>query len=533
MSFETMKLNITMLLAALLSFITGYAGVGIIPRPLTVAEGKGSFPITSRTVIAAPELLRTSAEIFAEDLARALGVKTAVVTDGNAGRAIRLAVDTSLEKEEYLLAVTRKGVTIRGGTPQGVFYGLQSLLQLVVANAGDIPAVVVQDKPCMAYRGAMLDACRHFFPVEAVKRYIDLLALHKLNRFHWHLTDDQGWRIEIKRYPRLTEIGSWRRETLVGLMPKKGEEMQFDGRPYGGYYTQDQIREVVAYAAARYIEVIPEIEMPGHGLGALTAYPWLGCTGGPYEVWTRWGISEDVYCAGKDTTYEFIEHVLEEVIGLFPSRLIHIGGDECPKHRWKECPACRGRIAEENLEDEKALQSYFVRRIEKWLQAHGREIIGWDEILEGGISPTATIMVWRDQQHGIEAVRKGNKVIMTPKWNCYLDYSQTSDPKRWEPLCNLRYLPLRQVYRLDPYDRRLPKERENVLGVQANVWTEYMPDMQCVERMVLPRLAALAETAWACDRKDYNDFVRRLRDFVRVYDLRSYRYSDFVFRGIE
>ena len=249
MSFETMKLNITMLLAALLSFITGYAGVGIIPRPLTVAEGKGSFPITSRTVIAAPEPLRTSAEIFAEDLARALGVKTAVVTDGNAGRAIRLAVDTSLEKEEYLLAVTRKGVTIRGGTPQGVFYGLQSLLQLVVANAGDIPAVVVQDKPCMAYRGAMLDACRHFFPVEAVKRYIDLLALHKINRFHWHLTDDQGWRIEIKRYPRLTEIGSWRRETLVGLMPKKGEEMQFDGRPYGGYYTQDQIREVVAYAA--------------------------------------------------------------------------------------------------------------------------------------------------------------------------------------------------------------------------------------------------------------------------------------------
>ena len=503
--------------------------IDIIPRPESLVPGKGQFRITAKTTIGALPELRRPAEVFAADIEPVVGYRLPVAEKG----ALSLAVNDALQPEEYTLAVTPKGIRIGGGSPQAVFHALQTLRQLVAPD-GTVPAVEIADKPCFAHRGGMLDSGRHFWTVDEVKRFIDILAMHKLNRFHWHLSEDQGWRIEIKRYPLLTQIGSIRKETVIGRYDKTDESRnRYDGTPYGGFYTQDDIRDIVAYAAERYIEVIPEIDMPGHMLGALAAYPALGCRGEGYEVWTHWGISKDVLCAGKEATFEFVENVLEEVLGLFPSKLIHVGGDECPKDRWKECPACRKRMAEENIRDEKALQSYFVRRIEKWLQAHGREIIGWDEILEGGVSPTATIMVWRDQQHGVEAVRKGNRVIMTPKWNCYLDYSQTSDPKRWEPLCNLRYLPLQQVYRLDPYDRLLPKERANVLGVQANVWTEYMPDMQCVERMVLPRLAALAETAWACDRKDYNDFVRRLRDFVRIYDLRSYRYSDFVFRGIE
>ena len=282
-------------------------------------------------------------------------------------------------------------------------HGLRSLQRLVAG--GEIPACVVRDKPTFAYRGAMLDVCRHFFPVEDVKTYIDILSLHKINKFHWHLTDDQGWRIEIKKYPLLTQIGSRRAETLVGRYDKNKEGV-YDGKPYGGFYTQEEIREIVSYAAERHIEVIPEIEMPGHGLAALTAYPWLGCTGGPYAVWTHWGISDDVYCAGKETTFEFIEKVLTEVLALFPSKLIHIGGDECPKGRWKACPLCQRRIREEGLKDEYQLQSYFIHRIERWMHTHGREIIGWDEILQGGISKTANIMSWNGSDPGIKAAQR-------------------------------------------------------------------------------------------------------------------------------
>jgi len=423
--------------------------------------------------------------------------------------------------------VTPAGADVRGGSPKGVLYGLQSLRQLVIEGEGTVPAVTVKDKPYFGYRGAMLDVCRHFMPVEDVKAFIDILAMHKLNRFHFHLTDDQGWRIEIKKYPDLARKGSVRKETLVGNLRTSTE---YDGIPYGGYYTQKQIREIVRYAAERHIEVIPEIEMPGHGLGALTAYPWLGCRGENYEVWTRWGISKDVFCAGKDSTFEFLQDVLAEVIELFPSKYIHIGGDECPKARWKECPLCQRRMKENGLKNEEELQSYFMQRIEKWLNDHGRNIIGWDEILQGGISKTATVMSWRGSKGGIAAAKAGNTVIMAPNTHCYLDYRQTQQ-QEFEPLGQVKYLPMRQVYALDPYEQLTPDERKYILGVQGNLWTEYIPDFRQVKHMLLPRLAAIAETGWAYDRKDFEDFSRRMRQFRKVYDRAGYNYATYFFDG--
>ena len=504
--------------------------VNIVPKPLSGTPGAGTFTVTASTVIGVGKNaeLRRSARIFAGEVAPVVGGVMKTAAEGD----VRLAVDGSLEAEAYTLAVTPSGVEVRGGTPQGVFHGLQSLRQLVIDGEGVVPAVTVSDKPYFAHRGGMLDPCRHFWTVDEVKEYIDILAIHKLNKFHWHLTDDQGWRIEIKKYPLLTQIGSRRAETLVGRYDKNKEGV-YDGKPYGGFYTQEEIREIVSYAAERHIEVIPEIEMPGHGLAALTAYPWLGCTGGPYAVWTHWGISDDVYCAGKETTFEFIEKVLTEVLALFPSKLIHIGGDECPKGRWKACPLCQQRIREEGLKDEYQLQSYFIHRIERWMHAHGREIIGWDEILQGGISKTANIMSWNGSDPGIKAAQRGNPVIMTPKWYCYFDYSQTSDPERYEPLGNTRYVSVRQAYRLDPCDRLTLPDQKRIRGVQCNLWTEYIADIRHAQHMVLPRMAALAETGWANDRKDYNDFVRRIPALVAVYKAEGYNYAPYLFEGIE
>ena len=478
--------------------------VNIVPKPLNVETGDGSFTVDAATVVTVGRdaSLRFVGELFAAMIepvtGRAVKVKTAAD-----GAKIDLAVDPELGEEEYVLRVTPAGADVRGGSPKGVLYGLQSLRQLVIEGEGTVPAVTVKDKPYFGYRGAMLDVCRHFMPVEDVKAFIDILAMHKLNRFHFHLTDDQGWRIEIKKYPDLARKGSVRKETLVGNLRTSTE---YDGIPYGGYYTQKQIREIVRYAAERHIEVIPEIEMPGHGLGALTAYPWLGCRGENYEVWTRWGISKDVFCAGKDSTFEFLQDVLAEVIELFPSKYIHIGGDECPKARWKECP------------------------LEKWLNDHGRNIIGWDEILQGGISKTATVMSWRGSKGGISAAKAGNTVIMAPNTHCYLDYRQTRQ-QEFEPLGQVKYLPMRQVYALDPYEQLTPDERKYILGVQGNLWTEYIPDFRQVKHMLLPRLAAIAETGWAYDRKDFEDFSRRMRQFRKVYDRAGYNYATYFFDG--
>ena len=441
-----------------------------------------------------------------------------------------------VSEEAYRLEIAPRGIAVSARTAAGAFYAVQTLLQLTDdGRAEEIACRTIEDAPRFAYRGFMIDVSRHFRSVEFVKRQIDAMALFKLNRLHMHLTDGAGWRIEIDRYPRLTEFAAWR--------PYEDWQSWWEGdrsyceaddpRARGGFYTKEEIREIVSYAAERHIEVIPEIEMPGYGLAALTAYPWLGCTGGPYAVWTHWGISDDVYCAGKETTFEFIEKVLTEVLALFPSKLIHIGGDECPKGRWKACPLCQQRIREEGLKDEYQLQSYFIHRIERWMHAHGREIIGWDEILQGGISKTANIMSWNGSDPGIKAAQRGNPVIMTPKWYCYFDYSQTSDPERYEPLGNTRYVSVRQAYRLAPCDRLTLPDQKRIRGVQCNLWTEYIADIRHAQHMVLPRMAALAETGWANDRKDYNDFVRRIPALVAVYKAEGYNYAPYLFEGIE
>lgn len=509
------------------------AELPIVPRPVSVELQSGSFRLTAKTkVVVTDPRLQAPAEIFVRAVGLLTGHEPAVTTVPTREAVTLQLCPGAFDEEEYLLRVSRRAISLSASTPQAVLHGLRSLQQLI-ANGERIPACIVRDKPSLAYRGAMLDVCRHFFPVEEVKRFIDLLSLHKLNVFHWHLTDDQGWRIEIRRYPLLCRVGSKRAETLVGRYDRNNPDRVYDGIPYEGFYTQEEIREVVRYAAERGIEVIPEIEMPGHGLAALASYPWLGCTGGPYSVWTHWGVSEDVYCAGKESTFEFIENVLAEILELFPSKRIHIGGDECPKVRWERCPACQERIRQEGLKDESQLQSYFIHRIEKWLHAHGRELIGWDEIMQGGVSKTANIMVWRGQEYGIKAARQGNPVILVPKWYCYFDYSQTSDPERFEPLCVDRYLSVCQAYRLEPYDRLKCSDAKHVIGVQCNLWTEYIPNMDHAEHMLLPRMAALAEVGWACDRKDYRGFVSRLVALRAIYEAEGYHYAPYLFDGIE
>ena len=361
-----------------------------------------------------------------------------------------------------------------------------------------------------------------------MKTFLDILALHKINRFHWPLTEDQGWRIEIKRYPELTKIGSRRAETVLG-----NNSVAYDGIPYDGYYTQDDVREVVAYAAERFIEVIPEIEMPGHASAALATYPWLGCAGAGYKVQTCWGVFPEVFCAGKESTFEFLQNVLSEVIELFPSKYIHVGGDECPKESWEKCPACQQRIRDEHLKNEHELQSYFILRMEKWLNERGRSLIGWDEILEGGISQSATIMSWRGAKGGIAAARAGNKVIMTPNTHCYLDYYQTMDPRRFEPWGIGGYVSVGKAYSLDPYDQLTEAERPYILGVQGNIWTEYIAGFAHLQHMVLPRLAALAEVGWSCERRDAEDFRRRMEVFRKLYERQGWRYAPYFFDGTD
>ena len=504
--------------------------VAVIPKPESQILSKGMFRFSENTVISVnDETLIRPAEIMAEDLVQVLGRKMEVV-EGFAAKSVALSINATLEQEEYTLSVSTKGINITGGSPRGVFHGLQTLRQLIYA--GCVRAMEIADKPCFSYRGTMLDVSRHCFSVGDIKTFIDMLSMHKINKFHWHLTEDQGWRIEIKKYPELTKVGSYRNETLIGM--NRNEDCKYDGMRYGGFYTQDEVREIVKYAAERYIDVIPEIEMPGHGMGALTTYPWLGCTGGPYSVWTKWGISKDVYCAGKETTFEFIQDVLSEVLELFPYEYIHIGGDECPKDRWKKCPLCQERIKSEGLKNEYELQSYFMNRVEKWLNDRGRKIIGWDEIFQGGISKTATIMTWRDQYNGVKAAWAGNNVIMTPKWNCYFDYSQTNSPATKEPLCGTRYLPVIQVYRLDPYNMLAPQYYDRILGVQANVWTEYISNFGQVQHMVLPRISALSEVGWSYDRKDFKDFEKRAKELLpRLYEAYDYVYAPYFFNGTD
>jgi hexosaminidase len=393
------------------------------------------------------------------------------------------------------------------------------------------PCVTINDYPRFAYRGMMLDCGRHFFPTKFVKEYIDLLALHNMNYFHWHLTEDQGWRIEIKKYPKLTEIGSKRAQTVIGHNSGK-----YDGQPYGGFYTQAEIKEIVAYAKARHITIIPEIDMPGHMNAALAAYPYLGCTGGPYKVQEEWGVFDDILCVGKESTFTFIEDVLSEVISLFPSKYIHIGGDETPRVRWKACPLCQKRIQDEGLKSdskhsaEDRLQSYFMSRIEKFLNSKGRQIIGWDEILEGDVAPNATVMSWRGMAGGIEAAHLHHNVVMTPNTYVYFDYYQSPDIAN-EPLAIGGYLPVKDVYNFEPEPDSLAADvKPYIIGAQANVWSEYIPTGKQVEYMVLPRMSALAEVQWSNqEKKDYKDFASRLPRLLDIFQRDGLNYAKHVY----
>ena len=507
----------------------------IIPRPMEANSAKGSYTISPKSVVAVTDAaLVRLAELFAEYVAKDLGATLAVEQNEKGG--IVLSLDKSLSKEEYTLTISSKGVQIVGGTPAAVFYGLQSLRQLI--SAGEVvkkgiklAGVEIKDKPLVGHRGVMLDVARHFFTVAEVKRFIDIAAIHKMNVFHWHLTDDQGWRVEIKKYPNLVKVGSKRKETIIG---RNSISNTYDGTPHGGYYTQEEIKDIVKYAAERYIEVIPEIDMPGHMVATLASYPHLGCRDEKFEVRTRWGISKDVLCVGKESTFEFVEGVLNEVFSLFPSKYIHLGGDECPRLRWKECPHCQKRIQEEGLKNEDELQSYFMHRVEKVLAKHNRKMIGWDEIIYGGINKSATIMLWNDRNRA-KAISLGNDVILSPKYFCYIDYYQTKRPysNKEGLMFKERILTLRKAYSLNPYEGLQPSEYGRIRGVQTNLWTEYIADFERVQIKTLPRLAATAEAGWTIGEKNFDDFARRLEHLRRLYDKNGIRYATYFFDGVD
>ena len=505
-----------------------YGQLNIVPMPAEVKMGTGNFEINKATVIVLEgSHLEKAAAIFNEQLKSIIGYQLKILKSGTGKNAIVLNFER-LDYQfpgAYNLTVSNKTVYIAGDNESGVFYGLQTLLQLVTLTAGKpgsaiFPQLFINDYPRFGYRGMHLDVCRHFFPVPVVKKYIDYLAAHKFNNFHWHLTEDQGWRIEIKKYPNLTQTGAYRNGTIIGRYPGKGN----DNIRYGGFYTQVEIKEIVQYAADRYINVIPEIEMPGHATAALASYPFLGCTKGPYKVLETWGVLDDVFCAGNDSTFTFLENVLDEVMQLFPSKYIHIGGDECPKERWKTCPLCQKRIRDNHLKDEHELQSYFIERIEKYVNSKGRKIIGWDEILEGGLAKNATVMSWRGEEGGIAAAQQDHDVIMTPGTYCYFDHSQT---KNEDSVTIGGYLPLEMVYGYEPIPAALnATQAKHILGAQANVWTEYISNVSKLQYMIFPRMGALSEVLWTPKKKrDWPDFERRLPALMQRYENWGANYS--------
>jgi hexosaminidase len=510
----------------------------IIPEPRSLTPEKGAFKMgpSTRVVVADstdPEQRRL-ADFWAAPVRAATGWGLPIAAGRCEKHAVCFGVGRVGAPEGYHLSVSGDNIVVTGDDHAGLFYGIQSLTQLLPAawsgsDPVSVPSVDVADAPRFPYRGMHLDVARHFFGPAFVKRYIDLLSRYKINYFHWHLTDDQGWRIEIKRYPKLTEIGSRRAETQVA---KNMDPFVGDSTPYGGYYTQDEIRDIVAYAQKRFVTIIPEIEMPGHSLAALAAYPELACTPGPFDVGTHWGVYEDIYCP-KEATFTFLENVLTEVMDLFPGKYIHIGGDEAPKTRWEASDTAQAVMTREGLTDEDQLQSYFVGRIEKFLNAHGRSLIGWDEILEGGLAPNATVMSWRGIQGGIDAAQQGHDVIMTPGSPLYFDHYQ--GPPATEPLAIGGYNPLEKVYAYEPVpDGLTPEQASHILGAQGNLWTEYLSDAKHVEYMVLPRMFALSEVDWTDPtRKSFDDFARRLPWHLERLDAMgvNYRIPDVV--GLE
>ncbi|MEP7256540.1 MAG: beta-N-acetylhexosaminidase [Ferruginibacter sp.] len=546
-------LSIALLLNCLI--VVGQNSLNIVPVPTEVKMGKGIFTIDrSTTIVLEGSGLEKSAAFFNDFLQQQSGYKLKITKNYAGANAIRLNYER-LDNEiagAYNLTIDNKGVYLAGDNETGVFYGIQTIIQLLPKTKTEkrttsnerqlIPYLTIKDHPRFQYRGMHLDVGRHFFPVSFIKKYIDYLAAYKYNIFHWHLTEDQGWRIEIKKYPELTKVGAWRNGSIIGRYPGKGS----DNKYYGGFYTQDEIKDVVQYAAARYIDVIPEIEMPGHSSAAIAAYPWLSCfPAKPTEipanmisqksideqkngriklVQETWGVFDDVFCAGKDSTFKFLENVIDEVITLFPSKYFHIGGDESPKTHWKKCPACQKRMKDNNLKDEHELQSWFVQRIEKYLNSKGRKIIGWDEILEGGLAPNATVMSWRGEEGGIEAAKQNHDVIMTPGSHCYLDHSQS---KNEDSVTIGGYLPLDKVYSYEPVPAVLNVvQAKHVLGAQGNVWTEYIGNTSKVEYMIFPRMIALSEVLWSpAAKRDWKDFERRLPTILERLDDQKINYS--------
>jgi len=514
----------------------------LIPFPARFAGKDGQFSLTAATrlVVEAknPGQL-AAAQGLLSTLKTASGLPLAVATASPAlakGKHIFFRAHKAgrCGPEGYVLNVSPERVVIEAETPKGYFYGTQTALQLLPAEVFSpkavsgvswaMPACEILDRPRFGYRGLMLDVGRYFMPVSFVKKFIDLLALHKMNTFHWHLTEDQGWRIEIKKYPKLTQVGSKRRETIVGHLSESSPQ-RFDGQEHAGFYTQEQIKDVVRYAAARHVTIIPEIEMPGHATAAIASYPELSCDPAkPYEVPTTWGVKEDIFCPSEQT-FTFLQNVLTEVMALFPGKYIHIGGDEAPKAAWKKSPAAQALIKKLNLKNEEELQSYFIRRIEQFVNSKGRAIIGWDEILEGGLAPNATVMSWRSTQGGIEAARQKHNVVMTPNEYVYLDYYQGNPAK--EPLAIGGFLPIEKVYGYEPIPAELtPEQQKYILGVQGNVWTEYLRTPEQVEYMTYPRAAAIAEIGWIPQGpRNFEDFAVRLKEHQKRLGYLNVNYS--------
>ena len=512
----------------------------VIPMPNDVTLAEGSFNVAGALVTCDENLDDASAKAV-QGFVQTLETVTGKAGKNGKNGEIHFGLNPNLGAEEYFLQVKPDGVNVEASAFGGFFYAIQTLKQMLPAEvygakkakaAWLLPCVTILDAPRFDYRGIHLDPCRHFWSIEETKRYIDIAATYKLNRLHWHLTEDQGWRMEIKKYPKLTEVGAWRSGTCIGK-----DFDSNDGIRYGGFYTQDQMREIVAYAAERNITVIPEMDLPGHMVAALAAYPELGCTGGPYEVWTRWGVSEDVLCVGKEETFNFLEDVLTEMLDIFPSEYIHIGGDECPKVRWETCPLCQARIkslglkAHGNISAEQELQCYVTARIQQFLNERGRKIIGWDEILEGDLAAGATVMSWRGTQGGIEAASRGFDVVMTPNSHMYIDYYQSQERDK-EPLCIGGLVTVPKLYSYEPYDGMAPGTEDHILGVQANLWTEYVTSNEFLEYMLLPRMCALSEVQWCnADRKDYARFDASLDHTFQMLDVMGYTYAKHV-RGI-
>ena len=531
------------LLAAFMSFAGAMAAddnrvadYNVIPLPQEVTlTQKGAFVLTGATPIVYPEgdeQLKNDAQFLSDYIADVTALRL-TTTSAKVKNAITLRLNKKVQgKEGYVITVDKKGVVIEGATAAGVFYGVQTLRKSIPVDKSltevTLPGVVLKDAPRFGYRGVMLDCARHYFPVKFVKQFIDLIAMHNMNVFHWHLTDDQGWRIEVKKYPDLAKIGSVREKTVLGH-----NSDVFDDTPYGGYYTQEEAREIVKYAADRFITVIPEIDMPGHMIAALAAYPDMGCTGGPYKVSPIWGVMPDVLCLGNEKTYQFCEDVLSEMMDIFPSEYIHLGGDETPNVRWKECPKCKALMAKENLTPGK-LQGYFTNRIEKFVNSKGRRIIGWDEILDGDINQSATIMSWRGTAPGARGAKMGHDVIMSPSSHVYFDYYQTRQGEsQWEePLLIGGNLPIERTYSLEPVPEGADAETaSHIIGVQGNLWTEYIAGPSLAEYQVLPRMGALSEVQWRPQgQKDFENYKVRQTRMLKLYDAYGLVYAKHMWK---